>query len=248
MAVFLTQYNTLDNIKQIIKGAKKFIVLISPFVDFEALYELIKLKKSEVYTQIFAYKNKYDNSEMKAREDTYIYKLECLTNVSLYCTNKSHDYFDKKFHCKCYFNECRFIVTSMNLSWIKNKVPKYNFESGVLFYKSKDYKQYRDSIDWFLDSFSLIFSGKKQKITDLTNHVSMGHCIHCNRNIIYSKDFPFCYDCYRSLRNFKSWMSGYRFIRFYKPIVENYCHNCGSEFGVCWNVPICDNCKEQLGQ
>ena len=211
MAELLNQSDTYWQIDYIVRRARKFIVLISPFVNFYELYTLLKNRKPGVYTQIFVYLNdRYDPSEEEA-----LIRIQVLHNVSLYAFRKPTNDIEKKFHCKCYFNETRFLLSSMNLTWIKNNNPHYNnLEYSTLLYKLKDKKLYFQAIEWYCKYFRKNIIGSKQEVSDLFNHIPDGHCTRCGVTIMQDINRHYCYDCYKRIR--------YRNIA-----VLNYCHICG---------------------
>lgn len=238
MAELLTQRVIYDQIKYIVKRARRFCVIISPYVDFDELLSLIKLRKSnDVYIEIYTLGNKY--SKNKLHDEDIAFQIDRITNVYLYYypLNKK-GLFDKIFHCKCYFNECRFLNTSLNLSWVKNDIPFYHLEFGVLFNKYKDRKLYNDSLEWFVKCFRKDISGSSIKIDFLFNHPKLGHCISCNRNICFNVNKPFCSDCY------KIWVNKHSrdVYSFY-----HYCHRCGKKiddcnYDICFANPVCLDC------
>jgi len=212
MAELLDQNASYKQIKYIIHYARKFVVIISPFVDFESLYELINDRRSkDVFLQVFAYKNKSDDS----KDDIVIDELKKLHNVSLNVFHRPDGRYDKRFHCKCYFNESRFMISSMNLSWAKNRLPNFNFEYSVLLYKLKDKKLYFEAIDWFCSCFVRKIVGYRLGMTDLFNHVSLGHCTSCGVSIVCNLQRHYCTDCYS------------KEIKYTSVRILKYCHYCG---------------------
>ena len=210
MAELLDQGATYEHINYIVKRARKFIVIISPFVDYDNLFDLVSSRHSpDVFVQIFAYRNSGGD------EDVIIEKLSKLQNVLLFALDKARFELDRRFHCKCYFNESRFLISSMNLSWVKNKRPNNNLEFRVLLYKLKDKSLYFNAINWFCTSFTKKIFGSNQSIDSLFNHVELGHCTCCGVSIERNIKIHYCSECY------------YTHIKYCNVRILDYCHYCG---------------------
>lgn len=61
-----------------------------------------------------------------------------------------------------------------------------------------------------------------------------GYCIRCHRDILFSKNSPFCRDCYYEWAKYGN-----------QDYVDDYCHKCGKSYGSTINFPLCDKCYRQ---
>ena len=125
MPKFLTTHGVAFEIENIIVGAKRQLVLISPYLRLsKTLTERLRdTDRRNIPTTLVYGKRALDDEEQRA--------LASLRNLSLY-------FFDN-LHAKCYFNERALILTSMNLYEFSEKT---NREMGVLVQASEEvYRQ-----------------------------------------------------------------------------------------------------------
>ncbi len=128
MAEFLTTQETQSELEKIIRNTKTQLVLISPYLKLSKT-QLERLKdadRQKVKITII-----YGKDELKSDEKE---KLGQLENLALY-------FFDN-LHAKCYFNEERMVITSMNLY---DSSDEPNREMGVLVLKKEDSKIFDDA-------------------------------------------------------------------------------------------------------
>jgi HKD family nuclease len=101
MAEFLTTSGTSHHIENIIMEARQKLFLVSPYLKLsKTLHERLK-DASDKGVKI---KIIYGKDELKPNESSSLAKLK---NVELY-------YFEN-LHAKCYFNEIKMVITSMNM-------------------------------------------------------------------------------------------------------------------------------------
>lgn len=115
MAEFLTTHGTAFQIENVIAGANKRLTLVSPFLKLsKTLAERLQdaARRSVRITIVFG-------KEELEREQERL--LEGLAGARLY--------FLPNLHGKCYFNEDRMVITSMNMYEFSEK---HNREMGVL--------------------------------------------------------------------------------------------------------------------
>ncbi|MBN2157723.1 MAG: phosphatidylserine/phosphatidylglycerophosphate/cardiolipin synthase family protein [Candidatus Lokiarchaeota archaeon] len=111
MVEFLPMEAACGEIVKVIIDARKFIIIISPFLDFpEKIYSHLKYASKErgILVEIYYRKKKATIQEAKR-------VAEELKYVNLYCV--------ANLHSKCYYNENKMVVSSLNLlksSWKKN--------------------------------------------------------------------------------------------------------------------------------
>jgi phosphatidylserine/phosphatidylglycerophosphate/cardiolipin synthase-like enzyme len=121
MAEFLTTNGTSYHIENIMIEAKSKLVLISPYLQLsKTFYERLK----DASNKNVSIKIIYGKDELKPNERN---SLADLRDVELF-------YFEN-LHAKCYFNEDKMVITSMNMyeySEVKNR------EMGVLIDRAID--------------------------------------------------------------------------------------------------------------
>lgn len=208
MAEFLTTSACTYQIEQIILTAKDQLFLFSPYLQFsKTMFERLKdTAERDIKITIV-----YGKSELKVIEKQ---KLTTLDNVSLY--------FFENLHAKCYFNEYRMVITSMNIYEFSEK---NNREMGILLTRSQDLNAFTQA---YKEAVSIVKNALK--IEAITND---GHCIRCLTTLKFNHLKPLCLKCYHSWSRFKN--------RLY---IEKYCHRCGNKSKSSLSSPICPVCKK----
>lgn len=121
MADFLRTSGISFQIEDIIVSAKEKLIIISPYLKLtDNLFERLKEKDSENIELVFIYGKSVLNENEKR-------KLYSLKNLSLY--------YYQNLHAKCYFNESKMLITSMNLHEFSER---NNREMGILLDKKVD--------------------------------------------------------------------------------------------------------------
>ena len=115
MAEFLTTRGTSHQIENIIMEAKGKLILLSPFLQLsKTLFERLKdASKKGVKIKIIYCKDEFNPNEKNS--------LAELTNVELF--------FHENLHAKCYFNETKMVITSMNMYQFSEN---NNYRSGFV--------------------------------------------------------------------------------------------------------------------
>lgn len=131
MALFLDTQSISKEILQIIKEAKKKLILVSPYFQTSGLIrERIKTKseksKSMEFTIVF--KEVLKQSEFEWMKD--------IKNIAVLEKNN--------LHAKCYLNESRAVICSMNLYEYSQQ---NNIEMGILITKKDDPAAFRSLLD-----------------------------------------------------------------------------------------------------
>lgn len=212
MAEFLTTSGTSHQLEQLIMNASKKLVLISPYLQLsKTLYERLKdASRKNVQIKII-----YGKDALKPNEKNSLAELE---NLSLF--------FFENLHAKCYLNESKMIITSMNMYEFSEKT---NREMGVLIDRNSDKEIYEKAI---AEVKSIIDSAenvplKKEERTSITKVIAKkeitkngvkprGYCIRCQNRIPYNPEKPYCSEC------FAVW------VQYENPeYLENVCHRCG---------------------
>jgi phosphatidylserine/phosphatidylglycerophosphate/cardiolipin synthase-like enzyme len=192
MAEFLTTNGTSYQIENIIIEAKTRLV-VSPYLQLsKTFYERLK----DASNKRVSIKIIYGKDDLKPNERN---SLADLNGVELY--------FFENLHAKCYFNETKMVITSMNMYEFSEK---NNREMGVLIEKSKDSDIYEKAV---AETQSIIQSAeqialnksnrplakeKKQTggSTNKNEKIVRGYCIRCQKRIEFDPSRPLCGDCY----------------------------------------------------
>ncbi|MCW5206522.1 phospholipase D family protein [Desulfobulbus sp. F5] len=236
MAKFINTRKAVSELEDIIRNAGENLYLVSPYLklskDFRELIEY-RSNKHKVTTVIFG------KHELKPDELNF---LQGLRFVVLY--------YHEDLHAKCYANDEKMIITSLNLyefSMANNK------EMGVLIDRNDqaDNKTFDDAmneVNFIVDNSKLygltaekINSSERvreqsasQKAADNPaatpkKQAATGYCIRTGVEIPFNIEKPFCYEAYKSWRQFEN-----------GDYPEKYCHFSGepSDGETCFNKPI----------
>ncbi len=115
MADFLTTSGTSHHIENIIMDAKAKLVLVSPYLKLsKTFFERLK----DASGKGVSIKIVYGKDELKPNERNSLAELK---NAELF-------YF-QNLHAKCFFNESKMVITSMNMYEFSEKT---NREMGIL--------------------------------------------------------------------------------------------------------------------
>lgn len=222
MAEFLTTTGVSHHLERIIKGAKRKLYLISPYL--------------QLNNQLKQFLSDSDLSEIKIiygkKEKLKELDLEWIMGderVSLY-------YLDN-LHAKCYLNESAAIVTSLNL-YEYSQVS--NVEMGVLADYFQDYSLYSGVLKEagrIINNASCIKEATQNNKKNLSSGVEKekkskihyGYCIRTGVEITFNPDRPL------SIKAFNIWA---QFEDYNYP--EKYCHFTGelSNGETCYGKPI----------
>lgn len=232
MAEFLTTYGTSSKIEEIMINAKHEIYLVSPFLQLsKTFYERLKdASGNNVKISIV-----YGKDELKPSERN---SLAGISNLELF--------FSKNLHAKCYFNEDKMVITSMNMYEFSEK---NNREMGVFIDLKNDKEVFenakRETIS-IIKSAEIIKLSKSERSTDkkdeyikniaepkkVFNQSNFGYCIRCGISIPFESNKPYCNQCYSSW----AFWGNYEFK-------EKFCLSCGNDSPVSMAVPLCEICS-----
>jgi len=231
MAEFLTTTGTSYHIENIIIDAQKSLVLLSPYLQISKTFHerLNDASSRGVRIQII-----YGKDELKPNERN---SLAYLKNVELY--------YLENLHAKCYFNETRMVITSMNMYEFSEK---NNREMGVLIDRRVDKDLFDKAVN---ETMSIIQSSEqielKKAHRKLSNNGvfdnkertsqkhSLAYCIRCETRIGYDPSRPYCVDCYGI---WAQWQN--------PDYPENVCHRCGEYEQTTIVKPQCYKCFSDL--
>lgn len=232
MAEFLTTFGTSYNIEKIIIDATSTLILVSPYLQIsKTFYERLKdASHKGVVIKILFGKDQLKNNEMKMLTD--------LDSVELF-------YFEN-LHAKCYFNEKKMVITSMNMYEFSEK---NNREMGVLIDHLSDKELFEKAVT---ETHSIIQSSTQISVRSTVKNPAheknksingkgkpininkvLGFCVRCQKRITYDPVTPFCPDCFSVWAIFQN-----------HEHKEKYCHRCGEEEPTTMSRPQCYNCFE----
>src|SRR3990172_4074363 len=240
MAKFLNTRKISSEIEDLIKVAGDTLYLISPYlrlsIDFRELLNSRNNQKKE--TTIIFGKQELNPEEMKF--------LQSLRYVIL----KYH----QNLHAKCYINDGKMIITSMNLYEYSMS---HNKEMGVLFDNAdpNDAKIYDEALkdikfieenskEFDFRPVSLTSQAEKSKISaqpskefipkTKSSTATMGSCIRCKKSIQLNPLIPYCHDCFNVWKGYGD-----------EEYPEKYCHICGKLNKSSKIKPACISCYKE---
>ena len=236
MARFLTTADISSQLEDIIRSAKKHLILISPYLQVndrlrEFLEEKDRLNREIPENKEPSYRDVllagptpepidirivYGKNEEPGEKDW----LESLTSVKLH--------FRKNLHAKCYLNEDKALLTSMNL-YAYSQVN--NDEMGILVRRRDEAGLYERILE---ESMRLASGGdtreqsRARKTPTTAKAPEKGFCISCRETISPDAGRPHCKDCWRiSVRQRN----------------DKHCHICGEEHDkAAKKRPACSKC------
>ncbi len=249
MAKFLTTRGTSSQIEDIINNAKNRITLISPYVKIpDTLFKNLKVADKRNVEIILVYGKVELKPDVKNQ-------LKQLNNLSLR--------FLKELHAKCFFNEERMVITSLNLHEYSQQ---HNREMGVLLRLKADQDIFREAqaeAEFIVNSAeeyklrrpflngaakmakSLLDSAikdepkrpKSRSHSHLPKSRLEGSCIRCKSSIPFNLGRPYCRNCASEWKA-KGGNPDYRER-------DGKCHACGEPAPTKRNNPLCRLCRDK---
>ncbi len=146
----------------------------------------------------------------------------------LRCLDKTEVFFLPNLHAKCYLNENRAIVTSMNLHQYSET---NNREMGVAILKSEEcsvYDEIRAEADQIAEDAERYFM---EQGPSASAEADLGFCVRCGRPVPLDPDKPLCRECYREWADWSN-----------PDYEERFCHSCGDPIRTSVRRPLCDRC------
>ncbi len=228
MAEFLTTTKVSSKIEEIITQAASQLVLISPYwKPSKNLFERIQSAAGRNIQITLMYG--------KEKNRLNVFKpLSSIPNITLlYCDD---------LHAKCYFNESKLILTSMNIYEFSER---NNKEMGIYIDRSEDealFKSIMKEVEFFQsrsENVGLESGAVHRQVTKnstgftkfRSSGVDSGSCISCASPIPYNVAKPYCRSCYTQ------W-SAHKNIHE----IENVCHRCGKKEQSSIKSPECYDC------
>jgi hypothetical protein len=229
MAEFLTTHGTAFQIEKVIAGARTQLTLVSPFLKLsKTLAERLQdaARRGVRITIVFG------KEELESEQELLLAELA-----------GARLYFLPNLHAKCYFNEDRMVITSMNMYEFSEK---HNREMGVLLEaREPAYAEALREVDSIIAASEArsVASGRHGKstyrpietvpgrVSSHSHRHGYGVCIRCLASIPRNPWRPLCGACY------EVW-SAYQNADYQ----EQWCHFCGQRAETSVNRPLCWNC------
>ena len=229
--------NTLaisGEILDIINHAKRYIYIMSPFVQLE------KDDSPQFFMEKIdqALKNalqKHIRIQFIAREEKEEKKNISKSSVLEPFIKEGCELFlIPNLHAKIYCNESKALITSMNL-YLHSVLN--NPEIGVLLDKEKDLEIIKDYIENLIRSCQKISKEDVKSKPWKDSQAAKGHCVICGTKIDFNPELKFliCEDCTDDNKQYSYEYEG------------EFCHMCGNK-GIKdrESMPLCKNCYYQF--
>ncbi len=245
MAKYLRTSGISAAVETLILEARERLYIISPYLKLsDNIKQLLNDKEREkIEVRII-----FGKQELNPTEMSY---LQTLKYVRLY--------FFKNLHAKCYLNEKRMIISSMNLYEFSQQ---NNREMGILIERAdeSDKQVYEDAwkdIESILNNatdFAYVSAPKEiEKVKNeptrqeptanyskptpekpvYTGANGKGHCIRCNDPIALKPLVPYCKECFYKWRDEDGKEDDF---------TEGFCHICGKKETTSKEKPSCYKC------
>jgi phosphatidylserine/phosphatidylglycerophosphate/cardiolipin synthase-like enzyme len=223
MATFLTTRGTTAAVEQLILHTRNRLVLISPYIQ---LAGVVRSRIEEALRRGVEVILVCREKALKQEERDHIMALR---RVRLF--------FLPDLHAKCYCNEEKLIVSSLNLYAFSEQ---NNREMSVELSRTADAEAFAEASR---EVDSILAAAVEYRPSTLSRLVgafapareqkraSRGFCIRCHENLPYQPDRPLCRDC------FKSWA-----VWENPDYEEKVCHGCGTRHRSTMAKPLCRPC------
>lgn len=141
MPEFLTTLGVSFQIENIILEAQNELILVSPYLQLSKIFceRLLDASNKNVTIKIV-----YGKSELNSKHKSFLTNLK---NVNLF--------YLENLHAKCYLNENKMVLTSMNMYEFSEK---NNREMGILIEKKNDSELYKKAVT---EALSIITHSKE---------------------------------------------------------------------------------------
>lgn len=218
MAEFLTTAGVSQALEEIVKSAEDRLVLISPYLDFNKhIKELIEDKN----------RLKIDVRIIYGKRELYPEVKAWLASMDFVRTS-----FYEDLHAKCYLNENKALLTSMNLYEFSQV---NNYEMGILVSKGNDRDLYNAIFEESKQIVRVSKENKENPVTTTSGSVAQGpkegFCIRCRAVVPTRPSRPYCNPCYA------------RWARYNRDeYKEKHCHACGTKHQTSRRRPLCRDC------
>lgn len=229
MPTILNRYCVNAAIKNIIRGAQRYLMILSPFHKPDVWIKTMLENASKRGVEIFVVFGKRD------MDPEYMDWYRSLTNVNIG--------FVPDLHAKAYCNESMAVITSMNLYDYSRR---FNEELGVLLNSVEEPNAMVDleaQILRIIDNVEMIYgdwdaSMILNNIPSLCPEPSIDggityRCIHCGALLPHGSENVYCSSC------MIAWS---RECNTYHMESNGFCHRCGCHFYASAERPFCIDC------
>jgi len=211
MAKFINTRKAVSEIEDLIRNAGERLILISPY-----------LRLSKDFRELLSYRNNKDKitTVIFGKQELNPDEMKFLQNLRFVILKYNED-----LHAKCYVNDDKMIITSLNLygfSMANNK------EMGVLIDKNDnaDIQLFNDAMEEvrFIEETSQRFefnvsksvSSKQADNKNSSQAKQNGYCIRTGVEIPFNIEKPFSSEAYKKWKEFSN-----------KDYPEKFCHFSG---------------------
>ena len=220
MARFLNTEEISSELSRIIDSGDGRLLLISPFLRLNRrLREALELQD----------RKKRDIRIVYGKSDLHPEESEWLASTMIRTSFREH------LHAKCYMNESRALITSMNLYEFSQQ---NNDEMGILLDRDDDtelYGEVKREAERILElSDESEVSGEPGRSGGEGQQSTlpvMGFCLRCAEKVPFSLERPYDDRHYSSWARFKN-----------QNYEENHCHACGGDYKTSMAKPLCRSC------
>lgn len=229
----ISNYQISPAILDMIKGAGKSLVLISPYIQLwgHLESEITSVRKRGVEVKL------YFRSDKRKDLEEILQKLVA-QGVEIFQV--------ENLHSKIYASDSYAIVSSMNLyQYSAANSEEIAICSGDMSFVT-EVKGYIQELSGKATRITGALKGKKVAgvvggaLKSVASSVASavisaienpGHCIRCNVKIEYNPEKPLCASCFTAWNKFKN-----------KTFAEKFCHNCGKPNKTTIEKPVCYDC------
>jgi len=216
-ALFVTDEDVPGRILKVIRDARKYIVLVTPYLDlWDRAEQAIKVAvRNGVEVTVIIRKD----PKVLAKDD-----------VAWLIDNGVRVLAVDDLHAKIYMNEESVVLSSMNLT---HGSTTKSLDFAVVLQDEDLSKEVRDYVSRTVGALADEVKGKG-KVTKFFNRIAdaiRGHCIRCGRAITKNPDRPLCDDCYDVWAEYEN-----------SDFQEKVCHSCGEPAPTSYAKPLCAGC------
>lgn len=232
MAKFHTTGGLVGTIENLIKDAQEKLIIVSPYLQINPLLiPRFKDAAARNVAIIFVYRS--DDKTTNAEMD----RLKEIKGLTMYV--------NKHLHAKCFMNEKRALITSMNLY---DYSQQNNREIGISLNAADDKELYRDALlemESIISHSELLTKPKNAEKKEQKNilfksakqptlNTNEGYCIRCAKSVYHNPKAPFCKDCYNTWAEYGN-----------RDYTENFCHSCSKPVETTIDSPQCYSCYKK---
>lgn len=233
---FLTAKRAIAEIEEVITEARSRLILVSAYfkVSDTFMNRLRGAVRQNVEITFLAREGAATPAEIE--------KLLAIPNLSFFTL--------EHLHAKCYLNENRLVITSLNLYEASEK----NWEMGVSFTADEPiYGKAVAEVSNMLSEAKQVYAAPRvalpvsapparpasaSKVAPASAHSrkgaspnGKGSCIRCADEIRLNPEVPLCRRCFSKWAEYKN-----------TEFTEKYCHDCGKEARTSLSRPLCRSC------